>query len=869
MYVHMKWSVNILLLALLGALVFAPAVGASNDGTMKQVLLLFSHKRGVPGHEILEKTITSVLEAGTSDQLEFYIEYMDSSRFNDEEYAWRFYELFHQKYSALAMDLLIPLQVPALDFLLQHGEDIFPGAPIAFTAIPEKSLDNLILTPNVTGVTQGLDILGTVEIALKLHPDTRHIATITGAAPTDRQFEKIARTLFQRYEKQVKVHYLGGLPMDELLAWVENPPEQTLLFYFAIHEDGTGKFFLPLDAMKAICQVSEAPVYSFLDLGFGHGIVGGHLSSVEAIGTRTAEIGLRILQGEQVADIPILHKASNAYMFDWRQLKRWGIHEKSLPPESIVRYKESSLWDRYKWYILGTITLILLETLLLAVMFTLQIRLRRTQGALRTSEERYELAVTGSDAGIWDWDIPSGAIYYSRRFKELLGYRPDEFSETVDAFFDRLHPEDAEAVRGAFDRHLQDHVPYDIEYRLRTRSETYRWFHARGQAIWDESEQAVRMSGAIHDVTRRKQSEKHLRTAYTEIEKLKQQLQEENVYLQEEIKQIHNVENIVGQNSGIKHVLYKVKEIAPTDIAVLILGETGTGKELFARAIHHLSLRKAHPLVKVNCATLSATLIESELFGHEKGAFTGSDRQRKGRFELADGATLFLDEIGELPLELQAKLLQVLQNGEFERLGGNKTLTVDVRIIAATNRNLTTEVQQGRFRKDLYYRLNKYSITIPPLRERPDDIPLLMKNHLKHAERKLGKEVRTVPASVMQTLQTYSWPGNVRELENVVERAVLATQGDTLYLPESFQEPELTSETSSPSESEGKSATKKFDAIARRGTLEELEREYIQQILEECYWRIGGPKGAAVILGLHPNTLRARMRKLGLQRPSD
>ena len=492
---------------------------------------------------------------------------------------------------------------------------------------------------------------------------------------------------------------------------------------------------------------------------------------------------------------------------------------------------------------------------------------KELEKGLRTSEERYELAVAGSDAGIWDWDILSGTIYYSQRFKTLLGYKSDEFPETLDAFFDRLHPEDAETVRAALDRHLQDRVPYDIEYRLRTHAETYRWFHARGQAIWDESEQAVRMSGSIHDVTRRKQSEQQLKAAYTEIEQLKHQLQEENIYLQEEINQLHHVEHIVGQHSGMKHALYKVEEIAPTDIAVLILGETGTGKEVFARAIHHVSPRKAHPLVKVNCAALSATLIESELFGHEKGAFTGADRQRKGRFELADGATLFLDEIGELSLELQAKLLQVLQNGEFERLGGNKTLTVDVRILAATNRVLTTEVQQGRFRKDLYYRLNKYSITIPPLRERPDDIPLLVTHHLKHVERSLGKAIRTIPTAVMQALQRYSWPGNVRELENVIERAVLAARGDTLSLPEPLQDPALPSAPSSSSESAGSPATTTIAAIARRGTLEEVEREYTQQILQACHWRIAGPKGAAVILGLHPNTLRARLRKLGLQRP--
>ncbi|MCP4397913.1 MAG: hypothetical protein GY801_11535, partial [bacterium] len=389
MHVNTNWSGEVLFLVLLGALVFTPLVEASDNGNTRRVLLLFSYKKGVPGFEFLEKTIISTLEAGSADRFEFYIEHLDSSRFTDEEYIQRFYELLHKKYSALDMDLLIPLQIQALDFLLQHGEGIFPEAPIVFSAVLEKHLNDRTLRPNITGVTQGIDIVGTVELALKLHPDTRRIAVISGASAIGRELEKIARTVFRRYEEQLDVQYLAGLPMDELLAWVENPPEQTLLFYFAIYKDGVGESFFPERALEALASVSNAPIYGFHDALLGHSIVGGHLLSVEAIGTRTAEIGLRILQGEHAADIPILHGVSNAYMFDWRQLKHWGIREKDLPSDSLIRYKEPSLWDLYKWYMIAAGILFLLQTLLIVLLLIHQKRRRRAEEAFRKSQEDY------------------------------------------------------------------------------------------------------------------------------------------------------------------------------------------------------------------------------------------------------------------------------------------------------------------------------------------------------------------------------------------------------------------------------------------------------------------------------------------------
>ena len=337
--------------------------------------------------------------------------------------------------------------------------------------------------------------------------------------------------------------------------------------------------------------------------------------------------------------------------------------------------------------------------------------------------------------------------------------------------------------------------------------------------------------------------------ALAEIVRLKEQLESERAYLLDEIKLENDHEAIIGQSDALKYVLYKVGQIASSDTTVLILGETGTGKELVARAIHSLSLRKNRALVKVNCATLPANLIESELFGHEKGSFTGSQARHLGRFEIADGATLFLDEIGELPLELQAKLLRVLQDGEFERVGSSQTIKVDVRIIAATNRNLEEEVRNGRFREDLWYRLNIFPITMPPLRERQDDIPLLVDFYVKKIAKRLGKTIEIIPEGVMAALQGYHWSGNIRELENVLERAVINSSGPKLRLVDELRKPAKDAATTGPR------------------TMEAVEREHILRVLELTNWKVSGKGSASEILGLDRSTLRARMAKLNIEKP--
>lgn len=354
------------------------------------------------------------------------------------------------------------------------------------------------------------------------------------------------------------------------------------------------------------------------------------------------------------------------------------------------------------------------------------------------------------------------------------------------------------------------------------------------------------------EVAERIRIEQALRDANAQVEKLKDRLQAENIYLQEEIKTEYNFEEIVGSSAAMKKVFQRIEQVANTDTTVLITGDTGTGKELVARALHNRSGRRERPPIKVNCAALPATLVESELFGHEKGAFTGAANRKIGRFELANGGTIFLDEIGDVPLEVQVKLLRVLQEQEFERIGGNHTIKVDVRLIAATNRDLSKAVKDSVFRDDLFYRLNVFPIQVPPLRERTEDIPLLVQHFVNKFKQKISKDIREISDDTMQSLTKYHWPGNVRELGSVIERAVVMSAGRILRIDREVF-------SASPATVSGREESP---------ALEDVERQHILKILNQTRWIIDGPKGAARILGLHPNTLRHRLQKLGIQRPT-
>ena len=371
------------------------------------------------------------------------------------------------------------------------------------------------------------------------------------------------------------------------------------------------------------------------------------------------------------------------------------------------------------------------------------------------------------------------------------------------------------------------------------------------QTVQERTGELVKANKQLsQEIVERKATEASLQCAYAENQQLKDQFQAENIYLRTDLDREFNFGEIIGRSQALEHVFLKVEQVAPQEATVLLLGETGTGKGVVARSIHGRSTRKGRPMITVNCSALPASLIESELFGREKGAFTGSHDRQMGRFELADNGTLFLDEIGEMPLDLQSKLLRVIQDGEFERLGGPKTIKVNVRIIASTNRKLEEEIRKGGFREDLFYRLNVFPITIPPLRQRKEDIPLLVDYFVAKFNKKTGKKIETVSVDTLNILQAYDWPGNVRELESVIERAVITSQGTGLQILDRFV-----------------NSLKAGEPKAQDCTvLVDIEREHIRRALEKTGWRIEGEKGAAVMLGLNPSTLRGRMRKDGIRR---
>jgi formate hydrogenlyase transcriptional activator len=375
----------------------------------------------------------------------------------------------------------------------------------------------------------------------------------------------------------------------------------------------------------------------------------------------------------------------------------------------------------------------------------------------------------------------------------------------------------------------------------------------RGERDWsDDDLLQFRLFGEIiASAIVRCEKEKELRKSLEEISRLRDQLEAENVLLREEIQSTQQFDEIVGQSAELRRVLRLVEQVAPTTTSVLLTGETGTGKELVARAIHDRSERRQHNLVAVNCAALPGTLIESELFGYERGAFTGAHQRRLGRFEVAHGGTIFLDEIGDLPLDLQGRLLRVVEEGTFERVGSSQTIRVDVRVIAATNRDLAAAVRDGRWRSDLYYRLRVFPIEIPPLRARREDLPLLAWFFVTRKQASLGKNITRIPERAMEAFQRYGWPGNVRELENVIERALILSSGETLFFDEHLLQLDGATEPG-----------------VRGESLEEIERAHILQVLEDCRWKISGPGNAADRLGLNRSTLRSRMERLGIRRPA-
>jgi len=472
---------------------------------------------------------------------------------------------------------------------------------------------------------------------------------------------------------------------------------------------------------------------------------------------------------------------------------------------------------------------------------------KRAELALRESEERYRLLVENAPTVIWRSDQDGHTSYVSANVEEIYGFSADEIYEMgPEAWFGRIHPDDVDGVQAGFEALIERGEKFDVEYRVRHKNGEWIWLRDSADAVRDEKDKK-HVFGAFSDITARKQVELELREALEKVSDLQEQLAAENVMLRAEVRRATTHGDIVGNSEPIREVLRLAEQVAAVDSAVLLLGETGTGKEVLARAIHDWSARKDRPLITVNCAAIPAPLLESELFGREKGAYTGALSRQAGRFEAADRSTLFLDEVGELPLELQAKLLRVLQDGKFERLGSTETREADVRIVAATNRDLEAEVAAGRFREDLFFRLDVFPITVPPLRERREDVPDLVWHFVREIGANMGKNIEEISQASMTALERHSWPGNVRELRNVIERAMIQADGAVLKIriPQSRSR-----ESEAPL------------------SLDDVQRRHIVEVLELTGWKIRGEDGAAATLDLKPTTLESRIRKLGIKRPA-
>jgi formate hydrogenlyase transcriptional activator len=493
---------------------------------------------------------------------------------------------------------------------------------------------------------------------------------------------------------------------------------------------------------------------------------------------------------------------------------------------------------------------------------------QRTEVALQESEERFRSTFENTPIGMAIAGLDFRVRQVNPAICRLLGYSKEELLATT--ILKIVHPDDTErALKLAHGISQGEAENYQIEHRYLTKDGKI----ISGQFCiilnpYSPLEASYALA-TLRDYSDASQISKppaaapehEIADLFLRVQQLKDQVQDEDAD-QQEIPLAHDFDQIVGSSVALKQVLRQAQQVAPTDTAILILGETGTGKELLAQAIHSLSARHSRTLVKVNCAALPPTLIESELFGHEKGSFTGANVSRTGRFELAHGATIFLDEIGDLPLELQAKLLRVLQEGEFERLGSSRTIKVDVRLIAATNQDLEEAVRGSKFRADLFYRLNVFPIRMPALRERREDIPLLAHFFVEQISQRLGKRIEKIAREDLEALERYRWPGNIRELRNVIERAVIIAPNGRLQLRNSLRLNQAMELSPEPVDAGRDKAQE-----ARSTRLEEIEREHILWVLEQTYWRVEGKQGAAAILGLNPGTLRSRMRKLGIQRP--
>ena len=759
-------------------------------------------------------------------------------------------DVVSRRYAARPSDLMVVQGPEALTFLLANRARVLAGVPIVFLDVLEGDPVLQALPADVTGVVTARPT-GTVAAARQLVPGARHAIVVGGRHDRDRVFAQAIEDEIRGQAADMAVERLDGRSVEEQAARLAKAPADSLVFVGSFRSEGRWAF--KGDTARRLSAASTAPLFGYHDYEVGHGLVGGRVVVMTELAERAADLAARILNGAAPASVTRVTAGPVEDAFDGRALDRWRLSEARLPPGSAVRFRPPTMWDQYRWPIAGTLAVVLLQSGLIVGLVVERRQRRRAQERLADAEQRYRtVADTGSD---WEyWMQPDGRLLYvSPACEAITGYTAQEFEARPSLLHEIVIDEDR-ALWSAHDSSaLQAGGPSRIQFRVRRRNGDIRWIeHACTPVVRADGER-LGLRASNRDTTDRKATEEALHRALVENEELRDRLALDNAYLREQLQTDTGIEGLVGESDAMRYVTAKVRQVAATDTTVLLQGETGVGKSLVARAIHNLSTRRARPLVTVNCAALPPALVESELFGHEKGAFTGADGRRIGRFEIADGGSLFLDEIADLAPDLQAKLLRVVQTGEFERVGSSRTQRVDVRVIAATHRRLADEVAAGRFRQDLFYRLNVFPVTIPPLRKRREDIPAIVAHVMTRQCRSLGLTLPAISRSTMKALQERDWPGNIRELENAIERGLIAARTTGRF--------ELDADEPETAARDGLTVESGALSLGR------VERDHILAMLDRTDWRIEGEGGAAALLGMNASTLRSRMRKHGLRRP--